>query len=67
MDVWALWRQGFSLNFVFLALSKGQPLSKHVQPITEEPNPPKADLGAHHKIETTEAELVGEDWVQVYS
>ena len=42
-------------------------MSKHVQPITEEPNPPKADLGAHHKIETTEAELVGEDWVQVYS
>lgn len=39
-----------------------------MQPITEEPNPPKADLGAaHHKIETTEAELVGGDWVQVYS
>lgn len=59
MNVWVLWRQGFSLNFVSSALSKGQPSSKHMQPITEEPYSRKADLGAHQKIKTTEAEVCG--------
>lgn len=46
-----------SFNFMSLALRRGQPLSKHMQAIIQEPHSPKADLGARHKIETTEAEV----------
>lgn len=41
-----------------------------MHPITEEPHLPQEDLGAHHRIKTTEAteaKVVTEDRVQVCS